>query len=621
MKDKLEKAKKLLKDGDILQSLQIVKSISDEMRNAIQPCPNCGEDTTTLIKNDMLILQCPNCKAISGNIYKNANDIKEISMKKNEVIDKLWAMYKAGDTDIAPYDINSFELTGYLKKSLSDKLDTLTKEQGEALTLSEKDVPSQHQLKIARSTMKMHCAGASVAGGMDHKEAARLLGTSVPKGCTCGGDSCMVEKSVDMEKSKKSPFEWKAEHAGQYGPGKGAYPFPNLGTDKIKGYKHIQDHFVDKTGMDNDGPALSHASFHAKLTPGKAYAITDEGQFQVHVGEFEKEPKKIKKSEDEVVTLSKNQMINMLMDMLKKGEEPKLVSANVITKLDIANELDMTVEKMLYEKAGLEYDSLRKDKGKEWVSRKIKYLMENEGKTQKQAVGQALGMARQKGLVKADELTEADLSKVEITGDAPPEAGGSLRRPRPLSEAPGLKKPMDKKPEDKKITPAKSSINLHMPSNADIHVHIGSDKEKPAMKLSPMSEHIADKKASPVDSKSPKVPSVLKSEEKGSMCKGCGMLLKDDTKHVCKSEIKKADGDKKRVARWSSKSGKHWVDMHQHSDGNYSYDASNGGGNLGVMDYSEAVKRMQSKVDMGGFQPDANKSPMKFEEFKDIEKK
>lgn len=48
-----------------------------------------------------------------------------------------------------------------------------------------RDVAKQHQLKIARSTMKMHCMGAWILGGMDHVKAAELLGTSKPQDCTC----------------------------------------------------------------------------------------------------------------------------------------------------------------------------------------------------------------------------------------------------------------------------------------------------------------------------------------------------------------------------------------------------------------------------------------------------
>ena len=52
-------------------------------------------------------------------------------------------------------------------------------------------VPERHQLKIARDTMKMHCTGALIMGGMNHREALavihKLTGAIVgtPEGCSC----------------------------------------------------------------------------------------------------------------------------------------------------------------------------------------------------------------------------------------------------------------------------------------------------------------------------------------------------------------------------------------------------------------------------------------------------
>ena len=49
-------------------------------------------------------------------------------------------------------------------------------------------VPEKHRRRIARDTMRMHCAGCRIMGGMDHAEAARLLGVPIPEGCNCGGE-------------------------------------------------------------------------------------------------------------------------------------------------------------------------------------------------------------------------------------------------------------------------------------------------------------------------------------------------------------------------------------------------------------------------------------------------
>ena len=47
------------------------------------------------------------------------------------------------------------------------------------------DIGKYHQLKIARRTMELSCVGALILGGMDHTDAARLLGRGIPDDCTC----------------------------------------------------------------------------------------------------------------------------------------------------------------------------------------------------------------------------------------------------------------------------------------------------------------------------------------------------------------------------------------------------------------------------------------------------
>jgi hypothetical protein len=64
------------------------------------------------------------------------------------------------------------------------------------------------------------------------------------------------------------------------------FPFPNIGSYVPDGWEQIDEFFVDKTGMDFSGPALSVEAFKRELKVGRAYAIVGEGQFQVYVGEF-----------------------------------------------------------------------------------------------------------------------------------------------------------------------------------------------------------------------------------------------------------------------------------------------------------------------------------------------
>ena len=46
-------------------------------------------------------------------------------------------------------------------------------------------VPENHQLKIARDTMKMTCVFCAIMGGASHVKASKLLNVPLPKNCTC----------------------------------------------------------------------------------------------------------------------------------------------------------------------------------------------------------------------------------------------------------------------------------------------------------------------------------------------------------------------------------------------------------------------------------------------------
>ena len=65
------------------------------------------------------------------------------------------------------------------------------------------------------------------------------------------------------------------------------FPFPALGTYVPAGWEKINEYFVDSSGMGADDEAsLSIRQFLKTLTVGRGYAITEEGQFQVYVGEY-----------------------------------------------------------------------------------------------------------------------------------------------------------------------------------------------------------------------------------------------------------------------------------------------------------------------------------------------
>jgi len=75
-----------------------------------------------------------------------------------------------------------------------------------------------------------------------------------------------------------------------------------------------------------------------------------------------------------------------------------------------------------------------------------------------------------------------------------------------------------------------------------------------------------------------------------------------------------------KIARWESRSGKYWVDLYFNptfklADGRVVADASyrgNGcGGSVSGATEAEAIAAMQRRIDHGGFQPDAAKTPMR----------
>jgi len=67
------------------------------------------------------------------------------------------------------------------------------------------------------------------------------------------------------------------------------------------------------------------------------------------------------------------------------------------------------------------------------------------------------------------------------------------------------------------------------------------------------------------------------------------------------------------VARWESKSGKHWVDLYEYAypDYGFFYKAPGAGGQLGKISRADAIAKMEEKVRAGYFQPDSAKTPMR----------
>jgi len=93
----------------------------------------------------------------------------------------------------------------------------------------------------------------------------------------------------------------RAEMAqGRYGN----FRIPNLGEYRPRGWRMIDQHFVDKSGFSSPGePALTMPKFMqliAKTDPSHGWGMIEEGQFQAWVGEFIPTRKKVKPEFDSV---------------------------------------------------------------------------------------------------------------------------------------------------------------------------------------------------------------------------------------------------------------------------------------------------------------------------------
>lgn len=96
--------------------------------------------------------------------------------------------------------------------------------------------------------------------------------------------SMNAERGREARKAGKEPFTITSESQISTMP---PFPFPNIGSHRPKGWKLIEEYFVDSSGLGaSDELALTTSQFKAKLKVGRAYAIIEEGQFQVRVGEF-----------------------------------------------------------------------------------------------------------------------------------------------------------------------------------------------------------------------------------------------------------------------------------------------------------------------------------------------
>lgn len=94
------------------------------------------------------------------------------------------------------------------------------------------------------------------------------------------------QTGIKASKEKRIPFLFEEEDRQDFPP----FPFPNLGDYRPTGWKLINQYFVDNSGWgSSDEEALTIDQFKTKLKPSYGYAIIEEGEFQLYIGEFTKQ--------------------------------------------------------------------------------------------------------------------------------------------------------------------------------------------------------------------------------------------------------------------------------------------------------------------------------------------
>lgn len=104
-----------------------------------------------------------------------------------------------------------------------------------------------------------------------------------------------LSRKSGMEAAQAGLFPYVPIHEDEiktYPP----FPFPNLGSHRPKGWKLVEELFVDSSGWGADNePALSVTQLRAKLLELQrsdktyGYGVTEAGQFQLYLGVFERQ--------------------------------------------------------------------------------------------------------------------------------------------------------------------------------------------------------------------------------------------------------------------------------------------------------------------------------------------
>lgn len=93
------------------------------------------------------------------------------------------------------------------------------------------------------------------------------------------------EQGMRASKKHKKPYLFEEEDRKHFPP----FPFSNIGDYRPIGWELVNQYFVDKSGFGSDDePALTIERLIKKLKAGMGYAIIEEGEFQLYIGEFKK---------------------------------------------------------------------------------------------------------------------------------------------------------------------------------------------------------------------------------------------------------------------------------------------------------------------------------------------
>jgi len=415
----LKKAKELLSEGKIEESLQLVKKASDVIKNSIKICPNCGTQVIALIKDENFHAECDKCKTVWGeNVNTSILKVEEKVMDKKEILDKLWKLNRKGDPDADCYSINYYDMTGYLTKSLAIKLSLFKEDDDLSKKESEHKPPKSPEHKPSFDVVGHIMAHEN--GELDEEGTKRLFQHLVDSG-----------------------LAWRLQ--GHYG--RAAHAMIDAG--------HIKAPKLKKSNFE-----LEEEFFKAKdwVSRKISYLVREEGKPQkqaVAMAINMARKRGIAKGEG---YLSKDEILNTMLEMFKKSEEPQYITKVAITRYEMFNEIDDVPLKLIYKKAGKDWAELSKgEESAEELEKRAPAGVKGVAAKVKQAVPIAA-----KPVIKTEEVCKGCglmkeeghvcVKKVEVSGEVPPEAGGKLKRPRPLADAPIIQKPKEvkevKKAED-----------------------------------------------------------------------------------------------------------------------------------------------------------------------------